>query len=251
MSTLVLQSDKCNLKGLPPKQLVDHGEHENEWGGYFIINGHEKLIRMLVLTRKNYPVVVKRNTWKHKGKNFGDMGVLIRCVQSDQTSTVNIIHFLTTGRAKLSIEHNKAMFYIDPILILKALTNHTDKYIYEQLIHGFEDDQYYISNIQQMMRDVHEGEKQVHNQMQCKNYLGHYFRHNFYECPPWYTDEEICDFLLDRNVLIHLKNNEDKFNLMIFMIQKLYQCVQNKHKVTSSTKFVIKNTELINFNFFI
>lgn len=231
ISQLLFQSDKCNLKGLSPKQLVDHGEHENEWGGYFIINGHEKLIRMLVMTRKNYPVVVKRNTWKHKGKNFGDMGVLIRCVQSDQTSTVNIIHFLTTGRAKMSIEHSKSLFYIDPILILKALTNHTDKYIYERLIQGFEDDQYYISNIQQMMRDVHEGEKQIHNRTQCKNYLGHYFRHNFYECPPWYTDEEICDFLLDRNVLIHLDGNEDKFNLMVFMIQKLYQCVQNKHKV--------------------
>lgn len=186
---------------------------------------------MLVLTRSNYPVVVKRNTWKNKGKNFGDLGVSIRCVQSDLTSTVNIMHFLTNGRAKLSLEHNKALFYVDPLLILKALTSHTDKYTYDQLIQGFEDDQYYISNIQQMMRDVHEGENQIHNQQQCKKFLGHYFRHNFFECPPWYTDEEICDFLLNHCVLIHLKSNEDKFNLMVFMIQKLFQCVQNKHKV--------------------
>ena len=43
----VCRSDACNLSGLSPKELIARGEQETEWGGYFIIGGHERLIRML------------------------------------------------------------------------------------------------------------------------------------------------------------------------------------------------------------
>lgn len=85
---IMLKSNACNLNGLNPKQLVEKGEHENEWGGYFVVKGNEKLIRMLLMTRKNYPMTVKRSTWKDRGSHFSDIGVLIRTVKSDQTATV-------------------------------------------------------------------------------------------------------------------------------------------------------------------
>ena len=44
---IMLKSDACNLSGLSPKELIARGEQETEWGGYFIIGGHERLIRML------------------------------------------------------------------------------------------------------------------------------------------------------------------------------------------------------------
>lgn len=83
-----LQSNRCNLDTLSPKELVQHKEHEEEWGGYFIISGHERLVRMLIMPRRNYPVAIKRNTWKGRGQFFSDYGVQIRCVAEDQTSTV-------------------------------------------------------------------------------------------------------------------------------------------------------------------
>lgn len=73
---------------MTPKQLVSKGEHENEWGGYFIIKGHEKLIRMLLMTRKNFPITVQRSTWKDRGQNFSDLGIMVRSVRTDQTATV-------------------------------------------------------------------------------------------------------------------------------------------------------------------
>ena len=36
-----------------PEQLVAHGEEPNEMGGYFICNGLEKLIRLLIVPRSN------------------------------------------------------------------------------------------------------------------------------------------------------------------------------------------------------
>lgn len=73
---------------LSPEELVKKGEHENEWGGYFIMKGHEKLIRMLLMTRKNFPIAVQRNTWRDRGQNFGDTGIMVRSVKTDQTATV-------------------------------------------------------------------------------------------------------------------------------------------------------------------
>lgn len=69
--------------------MVEKKEHENEWGGYFVVKGNEKLVRMLLMTRRNYPLSLKRSTWKDRGRHFSEFGVLIRCVKVDQTSTVS------------------------------------------------------------------------------------------------------------------------------------------------------------------
>lgn len=69
--------------------MVERGEHENEWGGYFVMKGHEKLIRMLLMTRKNFPIAVQRNTWRDRGQHFGDTGIMVRSVRTDQTATVS------------------------------------------------------------------------------------------------------------------------------------------------------------------
>lgn len=42
------------MDGLTPKELVERHEEAEEWGGYFIINGLEKIIRMLIMPRRNY-----------------------------------------------------------------------------------------------------------------------------------------------------------------------------------------------------
>lgn len=75
---------------MEPKLLVEHGEHEQEWGGYFIIKGLERLIRMLLMTRRNYPIAIKRSGWKTRGIQFSDLGILLRTVRDDNTATVCI-----------------------------------------------------------------------------------------------------------------------------------------------------------------
>lgn len=75
------------------KQLVEHGEHEQEWGGYFIIKGLERLIRMLLMTRRNYPIAIRRLGWKDRGVQFSDLGILLRTVRDDNTATVCIFEW--------------------------------------------------------------------------------------------------------------------------------------------------------------
>lgn len=77
------------MKDLTPAQLIERGEHENEWGGYFILKGHERLIRMLLVVRRNYPIAIIRRSWKQRGALFSEKGILLRCVADDETSTAS------------------------------------------------------------------------------------------------------------------------------------------------------------------
>ena len=44
---IMLRSMACHLHGITPAELVKKGEHEQMWGGYFIVGGHERLITVM------------------------------------------------------------------------------------------------------------------------------------------------------------------------------------------------------------
>ena len=46
-TTHQVSSDRCHYCGMSGKELVKHHEDANHFGGYFIINGNEKVMRML------------------------------------------------------------------------------------------------------------------------------------------------------------------------------------------------------------
>ncbi|XP_015599318.1 DNA-directed RNA polymerase I subunit RPA2 [Cephus cinctus] len=223
---IMIKSNRCHLTAMSPKELVAHGEHEEEWGGYFIIKGHERLIRMLLMTRRNYPIAIKRSSWKQRGSQFSDLGLLLRSVRDDNTSSNNTLHYVLDGSAKLMFSHRKVLYYIPLILMLKCLINVSDKYIFSQLICGCEDDLRYKGCILNMLRAVHE--EGLHTHEECKAYIGKMFRVKFFELPQEFTDSQICDFIIKHCLAIHLDDPEDKFNLLIFMTQKLFALADNK-----------------------
>ncbi|KRT81950.1 hypothetical protein AMK59_5804, partial [Oryctes borbonicus] len=221
--------NRCHLAHMKPQQLVEHGEHEQEWGGYFIIKGLERLVRMLLMTRRNYPITIKRSNWKSRGLSFSEYGVLIRCVTSDQTSTTNVLHFVNDGSAKLMFSYRKILYYAPLILIMKCLCDYTDHYIYKKLTEGCEDDLYYSECIQNMLRSIHsEG---LHTHQECKNYIGKMFRVKFYECPGWWTDDQVTNFIMQKCILIYLTTAKDKFNMLVFMTKKLFSFSQDGCKL--------------------
>lgn len=69
--------------------MIEHNEHPEEWGGYFIIKGLEKILRMLIVTRRNFPIALVRRSWDQRGAFFSQYGVQIRCVKDDETIQVN------------------------------------------------------------------------------------------------------------------------------------------------------------------
>lgn len=223
---IMVKSNKCHLNGMNPTQLVAHKEHEEEWGGYFVVKGHEKLIRMLLMTRRNYPIAVRRSGWKQRGSLFSDLGIYIRCVRDDNTAVTNTLHYVTDGTVKLAFSHRKFMYYIPLLLILKCLMDVPDIYIYKALTAGCEDDKQYHGYIANMMRAVKEDGLITHDQ--CKAHIGKLCRVKFYEVPADAKDSEICDFIIKYCIGIHLDDPADKFQLLVHMTKKLFAASQEK-----------------------
>ncbi|XP_034256310.1 DNA-directed RNA polymerase I subunit RPA2 [Thrips palmi] len=224
---IMLKSDACHLSKMSPKELISHKEHENEWGGYFIVKGHERLIRMLLQQRRNYPIAVTRSTWRAKDACFSDMGILLKSVREDESSNNNALHYVTDGTAKLRIALRRNLYYIPVVLIIKCLADVTDEFIYDQIMAGHEDDLYFKGCVLNMLRQVHDSN--VHTHADAVKYFGSNFRVRLlYDLPAWSTDQAITEHVLRKTVCIHLDDNMDKVNLLVMMIQKLLTFAQGK-----------------------
>nr|XP_012136993.1 PREDICTED: DNA-directed RNA polymerase I subunit RPA2 isoform X3 [Megachile rotundata] len=223
---IMIKSNRCHLHKMSPKELIAHGEHEQEWGGYFIIKGLERIIRMLLMTRRNYPIAIKRSGWKARGVQFSDLGLLLRSVRDDNTASNNTLHYVIDGSAKLMFTHRKVLYYVPLILILKCLIDASDIFIYNALTAGCEDDPYYKGCILNMLRAIHE--QNLHSHEDCKTYIGRMFRIKFFELPQDATDTDVCDFIIKHCIAIHLDNPMDKFYLLVFMTKKLFALANNK-----------------------
>ncbi|XP_077268648.1 RNA polymerase I subunit Rpl135 isoform X1 [Temnothorax americanus] len=235
---IMVKSNRCHLNKMSPEELVAHGEHEEEWGGYFIIRGLERLVRMLIMTRRNYPIAVKRPTWKGRGVQFSDLGILLRSVRDDNSAINNTLHYVTDGSAKFAFTYKKATYYVPLILMLKCLIDVTDLYIYKALIAGCEDDLYYNNCVMNMLRAVHE--EGLHWHEQCKAYIGKVFKVKFSELPADATDIDVCDYIIKHCVAIHLDEPTDKFHLLVFMTKKLFSLANNKCAVEGADSVMMQ-----------
>ncbi|XP_077978209.1 DNA-directed RNA polymerase I subunit RPA2-like [Glandiceps talaboti] len=216
---IMVKSKHCNLSKLSPSELIQRHEEVEEMGGYFIVNGIERVIRMIVLPRKNFPMAVYRPVWRTRGKLFTEYGISIRCVKSDQTAMNIVLHYLSNGSVKLCFQYKKEQFFVPVIMILKGLIDTTDHYIYSELLKGRESDTFYKGCIKGMLRQAQN--QGLTSQKTILRYLGENFRIKL-GLPEWYTDVQIGKFLLKQCICIHLNNDNDKFNILVFMVRKLF-----------------------------
>ncbi|XP_067125570.1 DNA-directed RNA polymerase I subunit RPA2 [Centruroides vittatus] len=230
---IMVKSNVCNLSKLTPKQLIEKGEEEEEFGGYFIINGIEKIMRLLLVQRRNYPLSLARSSWKSRGKMFSEYGVSIRCVREDQTATEMVLHYLTNGTAQLKFSYGRELFFVPIVLMLKALCDVSDYYIYTEMTKSKEDDTFFKGCVANMLRQVICIDEGLFMHIQIKRYLGKMFRVKL-GLPDWYSDEEVASFLLKSCIATHLEHNVDKFNLLIFMTRKLFATAKGECAVESA-----------------
>lgn len=105
---IMVKSKKCHLRTMQQNELVSKKEEAMEFGGYFICNGIERIIRMLVQNRRHYIMALKRGAYHKRGPSFTDMATLVRCVRPDELSLTNRCHYLTDGTAVFAITLRRA-----------------------------------------------------------------------------------------------------------------------------------------------
>ncbi|XP_072103195.1 DNA-directed RNA polymerase I subunit RPA2 [Mobula birostris] len=216
---IMVKSNLCNLHGLSPEDLIKHHEEAEEMGGYFIINGIEKVIRMLIMPRRNFPIAMVRPKWKSRGPGYTQYGINMHCVKDEHTAINMNLHYLDNGMVMLNFIYQKELFFIPLCFALKGLVDFTDFQIYQELIKGKENNSFFKSCVAQMLRVVtSEG---CTTKKQVLDYLGQRFCVKLY-LPEWYTNEQAAEFLFDHCLCIHLKSNVEKFYLLCLMTRKLF-----------------------------
>uniref|UniRef100_A0A8C3XKP9 DNA-directed RNA polymerase subunit beta n=1 Tax=Chelydra serpentina TaxID=8475 RepID=A0A8C3XKP9_CHESE len=216
---IMVKSKLCNLHSLPPRALIEHHEEEEEMGGYFIVNGIEKVIRMLIMPRRNFPIAMIRPKWKSRGPGYTEYGISMHCVRDEHTAINMNLHYLENGTVMLNFIFQKELFFLPLGFALKALVGFSDYQIFQELIKGREDNSFYKNCISQMLRMV--VEEGCAMQKQVLNYIGKCFRVKL-NLPEWYPNEQAAEFLLDQCICIHLKTKTEKFYLLCLMTRKLF-----------------------------
>ncbi|KAJ1294990.1 hypothetical protein BS78_01G188700 [Paspalum vaginatum] len=229
---IMLMSKLCHLRGADPHKLVFHGEEATEMGGYFICGGMERLIRILILQKRNYPMGLVRGSFLKRGAGYTDKAVVIRCVQSDQSSVTVKLYYLQNGSARLGFWLGGREFLLPVGIVLKALIDTSDREIFTSLMCCYSDkygrgkgvvSTQLISERAEIILD------EVRNlslltRTQCLVHIGQYFR-SVMEGFEKHDYEAVAEAVLKDYIFVHLENNHDKFNLLIFMLQKLYALV--------------------------
>ncbi|KAJ3244159.1 hypothetical protein HDU78_011350 [Chytriomyces hyalinus] len=219
---IMVRSSKCNIQDASPRELVKRHEDSSEFGGYFIVNGIERLIRLLIVPRRNHAIALLRPSFMKRGPTYSHFGVSIRCVRGDMSSQSMTLHYLTDGALQLRFSYKKSEYMVPVLLILRALQETSDRDLFMRITQGRTGNTFLTDRVELLLRGF-QG-LAVHSRQECRGYIGSKF-HVMLDSPEDSTDLEVGEEFLKRIVLVHLEKDQEKFDMLIFMIQKLYSLV--------------------------
>lgn len=193
-------------------ELVAHHEEPEEFGGYFIVNGNERLIRYLILPRRHQVIALSRPSFVTRGPSYTPSAVQIRCVRPDQTSVTNTLHYLSNGSAMLRFSWRKQEYVIPIMLILKALVGASDKEIFEGVMMQDYENTFLTDRVELLLRSYKM--YNLYTGDQCLEYLGDKFR-VVLGLPEDWTNKAVGAWLIQKMVLVHLEDARDKFRTLL------------------------------------
>lgn len=213
-----MQSVRCNIRSMSSAELVKHHEEAEEFGGYFIINGNERLIRYLILPRRNHVIALNRSSFQSRGPSYTPHAVQIRCVRPDQTSVTNTLHYLANGSAMLRFSWRKQEYVVPIMLLLKALVGASDKEIFEGIIMQDYENTFLIDRTELLLRSYKI--YRMHTSDQCLDYLGDKFR-VVLGLPEDWSNVDVGTWLVRKLILVHLESPRDKFRMLLYVVDDL------------------------------
>ncbi len=198
--------------------LVKRHEEPEEFGGYFVINGNERLIRYLILPRRNHVISLIRPSFSNRGPSYTEYAVQIRGVRPDQTSVTNTLHYLANGSAMFRFSWRKQEYVIPIMLILKALVDASDKEIFQGVMMEDYDNTFLTGRVELLLRSFKTYTMRTGEQ--CLEYLGDKFR-VVLGLPEDMPNAAAGAWLMRKMVLVHLESPRDKFRMLMSVVKIL------------------------------
>ncbi|XP_034703536.1 DNA-directed RNA polymerase I subunit 2 isoform X3 [Vitis riparia] len=173
-----------------------------------------------------------RNSFRDRREGYTDKAVVIRCVREDQSAVTVKLYYLRNGSARLGFWIQGREYLLPVGVVLKALIDTTDHEIYESLTccysekyeggKGAVGTQLVGERVKIILDEVRD--LSLFTRHQCLQHIGEHFQlvmdgleNESYSI--------VADAVLREYIFVHLDNNYDKFNLLIFMVQKLFSLI--------------------------
>jgi DNA-directed RNA polymerase I subunit RPA2 len=223
---IMVKSQHCHLNGMDPSELVSKNEDCCEVGGYFILNGLEKLLRLLIVPKRNYPYGVQRGTFHMRKKNFTNYAVAMKCVRDDLFSQTIMLNYTHEGNIYANVMIRKVEYLIPVVIIIKALGDITDLQLYNTIVRGSTENSFISERVEVLLRETQK--RSLFTSAQCRAYLGFLLKSVIGVNNPDLNHEQIGEIFLREYIMVHCDNNVDKINAIVLMIQKLYKIVSGE-----------------------
>ncbi|KAI0513808.1 hypothetical protein KFK09_009838 [Dendrobium nobile] len=155
--------------------------------------------------------------------------IAFRCVREDQSSVVLTLYYLHNGSPRVGFRIAGREYLLPVGLVLKALIETTDYEISVSLsccfIEKYRKDKGAVraplmrERARTILDDI-----EFRTRNQCLEHIGKLFRPALSKFDTE-SDTFVGEAVLRDYILVHLNNNHEKFNLLIFMLQKLFALV--------------------------
>lgn len=180
------------------------------------MNGNERLIRYLILPRRNHVIALLRPSFVNRGPSYTQYAVQIRCVRPDQTAVTNTLHYLSNGNAMFRFSWRKQEYVIPIMLILKAAVGASDKEIFEGIIMQDYENTFLTDRVELLLRSFKT--YKLFTGDQCLEFLGSKFR-VVVGLPEDWNDTAIGMWLVKKVILVHLSEPRDKYKMLLCVKQ--------------------------------
>lgn len=168
MFPIMLQSNLCILNGLPKETRYHMGECRNDYGGYFIINGKEKVIIPQESFGNNLIYI------REVKDNVHDFSVEIRSVSEDISKPRRSLS-IRRVKTKSSLTNENLVVFIPDVrqpiplfILMRALGITSDKEICKMIVHDIHEYSHYIELLRPSIHDA----GNIFNQKNALEYIG-------------------------------------------------------------------------------
>ncbi|KAL9459147.1 hypothetical protein AB3S75_002522 [Citrus x aurantiifolia] len=247
---VMLKTRRCHLQGADSRKLVSLKEEAAEMGGYFILNGLERVFRSVILPKQNYPMSMVRSSFRDRREGYADKAVVIRCVRKDQSSVTLKLYYLLNGSARLGFWLQGKEYLLPVGIVLKALVDTNDLEIFNHLTWCYEEkykkekgavgSPLVSERVKIILAEVQD--LSLTTRLQCLQHIGEHFQPviDGLQSESYYA---VAETVIRDYIFVHLNDNNDKFNLLIFMLQKLFSLVD--HTSVSDNPDSLQNQEIL------
>ena len=228
---IMVGSNKCNLvKKMTHagKRLVDMHEEDRESGGYFIVNGNERMIRLLVAPRRHVPLLLDRASLTKCGPMFSRHGIFMRSVREDGTGASMQLLYLTDGTVMVRTWIQRRAFFLPLAVLMRACSPlASDEEIFRRVRGDADDNDTFV--LERLAALLNQGrDKGLVDHESCLLLLGSEFRNAL----NWLSQDmplrEVGKYFLERFILVHIKDGHERMLMLAHMTTKLFSLVRGE-----------------------